>query len=112
MEKQGASVVITHQIIDGKQNEYENWLNEIVPLCKNATGHIDWQIIRPISDLTSTYTVIIRFDSTDHLKDWMDSNDRHRLIEKVTPLLDKGDDYFIKSGLDFLFNPLHNGSNI
>jgi len=112
MEKQGASVVITHQIIDGKQNEYENWLNEIVPLCKNATGHIDWQIIRPISDLTSTYTVIIRFDSTDHLKDWMDSNDRHRLIEKVTPLLDKGDDYFIKSGLDFLFNPLETKTKI
>lgn len=106
MEKQGASVVITHQVIDGKQNEYENWLNEIVPLCKNATGHIDWQIVRPIPNLTSTYTVIIRFDSTEHLKDWIDSNDRHSLIEKVAPLLDKGDSYFIKSGLDFLFNPL------
>lgn len=45
METQGASVVITHQIIDGKQSEYENWLNEIAPMCKNAVGHLDWQII-------------------------------------------------------------------
>ncbi|MDP4208105.1 MAG: antibiotic biosynthesis monooxygenase [Bacteroidota bacterium] len=106
MENQGASVVITHQIIDGKQNEYENWLNEIGPLCRNAVGHLDWQIIRPIPTLTSTYTVIIRFDSIEHLKDWMDSQERRRLIEKVGSLLDKGDNYFIKSGLDFLFAPL------
>jgi len=105
METQGASVVITHQVIDGKQSEYENWLNEIGPLCRNATGHIDWQIIRPIPALTSTYTVIIRFDSTQHLKDWMDSDERRQLIEKAGPLLDKGDNYFIKSGLDFLFDP-------
>ena len=106
MEKQGASVVITHQIIAGKHNEYENWLNEIGPVCKNAVGHLDWQIIRPIPTLTSTFTVIIRFDSTEHLKDWMNSLDRMRLIEKVQPLLDKGDNYFISSGLDFLFTPL------
>jgi antibiotic biosynthesis monooxygenase (ABM) superfamily enzyme len=105
MEKQGASVVINHQIKQGKENEYENWLNEIGPLCRNATGHLDWQIIRPIPTLTSTYTVVIRFDSTEHLKDWMYSQERSRLIEKAEPLLDKGDDYFIKSGLEFLFNP-------
>lgn len=105
MDKQGASVVITHQIIDGKEKEYENWLNEIGPLCRNAPGHLDWQIIRPIPGLTSTYTVIIRFDSTEHLKAWMDSTERRRLIEKVKSLLDKGDNYSISSGLDFLFTP-------
>jgi antibiotic biosynthesis monooxygenase (ABM) superfamily enzyme len=105
MEKQGASVVITHQIIEGKKRDYENWLNEIGPLCRNAAGHLDWQIIRPIPGLTSTYTVIIRFDSTEHLKNWMNSMDRQRLIEKVKPLLDSGDNYSINSGLDFLFTP-------
>ena len=105
MEKQGASVVITHQIIKGKENEYENWLDEIGPICRSATGHLDWQIIRPIPTLTSTYTVVIRFDSTEHLKDWMYSQERSRLIEKAEPLLDKGDAYIIRSGLDFLFIP-------
>lgn len=105
MDKQGASVVITHQIIEGKERDYESWLNEIGPLCRNAAGHLDWQIIRPIPGLTSTYTVIIRFDSTEHLKNWMNSMDRQRLIEKAKPLLDKGDNYSISSGLDFLFTP-------
>lgn len=112
METQGASVVITHQVIDGKQNEYENWLNEISPICRSATGHLDWQIVRPIPTLTSTYTVIIRFDSPEHLKDWMYSQERSQLIKKVEPFLDKGDDYFIKSGLDFLFMPFETKTKI
>ncbi|MDD4969346.1 MAG: antibiotic biosynthesis monooxygenase [Paludibacter sp.] len=106
MEKQGASVVISHQIREGKQSEYEKWLEEIGPICRNAAGNIDWQIIRPIPTLTSTYTVIIRFDTTEHLKDWMNSLERSDLIKKAQPLFEKGDDYYIKSGLDFLFTPL------
>jgi len=112
MEKQGASVVIIHQIKEGKQQEYENWLNEIGPLCRNATGHLDWQIIRPIPTLTSTYNVIIRFDSTEHLKDWMNSQERSRLIEKAIHLLDNGDNYSISSGLDFLFAPLEGKTRV
>lgn len=68
MENQGASVVISHHILDGKQQQYEQWLNEIVPLTRHAKGFIDWQIIRPIQGLTFVYTVIIRFDTIENLK--------------------------------------------
>lgn len=103
METQGASVVISHHILDGRQQEYEVWLDEIVPLAKQSEGFIDHQIIRPIRDLTFVYTVIIRFDTIDHLKNWIESEERKKLIQKVTPLFRKNDDYKIKSGLDFLF---------
>lgn len=112
MENQGASVVITHHILDGKQQEYEKWLNEIVPLTKHLEGFIDHQIVRPITDLTFIYTVIIRFDTISHLKNWMESNERKKMIEKVTPLFRKNDDYKIKSGLDFLFNAENEGNKV
>ncbi len=35
----------------------------------------------------------------------MDSPTRARLIEKVRPLLVTGDDFFVRSGLDFWFTP-------
>lgn len=107
MENEGASVVISHHIKSGKYHEYEAWLNEIGPLCRQWVGHIDWQIIRPIPELTFNYTVIIRFDTIAHLKSWMDSKERNELIEKAKPLLAKDDQYRIQSGLDFLF-PLGN----
>ncbi|WP_315055156.1 antibiotic biosynthesis monooxygenase [Chryseobacterium indoltheticum] len=103
METQGASVVITHHVLAGKQIEYEKWLDEILPVSKSAKGFIDWQIIRPIPDLTFVYTVIIRFDTIENLRTWMESDTRRKLIDKAHPLFTKKDNYEIKSGLDFLF---------
>ncbi|PJJ66951.1 antibiotic biosynthesis monooxygenase [Chryseobacterium geocarposphaerae] len=103
MENQGASVVISHHILDGKQQEYEQWLDEIVPLTRDSKGFIDHQIVRPIKGLTFVYTVIIRFDTIENLRSWMDSDARKRLIDKAAPLFRKNDYYKIKSGLDFLF---------
>lgn len=103
MEAQGATVVINHHILDGKQSEYEDWLNEIGPICRKSIGNIDWQIIRPIPNLTFNYTVIIRYDTIENLKLWMESEERKTLIEKAKPLFTKEDRYHIKSGLDFLF---------
>lgn len=102
---EGATAVITHRVREDKHAEYETWLNEIAPLCKASTGHLDWQIVRPIPGLTETYTVIIRFDTAAHLEQWMRSPTRNRLIEQVRPLLVTGDDFFIGSGLDFWFTP-------
>jgi len=101
----GATVVITHRVRDGKQRDYERWLEEIGPLCRNSPGHLDWQILRPIPGLTGTYTVVIRFDSNENLRDWMNSDHRKQLIEKVRPLLAIDDIYNIRSGLDFWFTP-------
>ena len=112
MENSGASVVITHHILEGKQKEYEKWLDEILPVSRHATGFIDLQIVRPIPKLTFVYTVIIRFDTIDNLKSWMESHDRKQLIEKASPFFRKNDRYQIKSGLDFLFNAENEGHKV
>jgi antibiotic biosynthesis monooxygenase (ABM) superfamily enzyme len=101
----GATVVITHRVRAGAQAGYDDWLNEIGPVCRAAPGHLDWQIVRPVAGLTTSYTVIIRFDTPDDLRRWMESPERRRLIEKVRPFLADDDDYTIHSGLDFLFTP-------
>lgn len=101
----GATVVITHRVREGSHLDYDKWLDEIGPLCRASTGNLDWHIIRPIPGLTSTYTIVIRFDTRAHLQAWMESPIRGNLIEKVKPLLVSGDDFFISSGLDFWFTP-------
>jgi len=101
----GATAVINHQVDKDKHAEYEAWLNEIAPQCQSAPGHLDLNVIRPIAGLTETYTIIIRFDTQSNLRGWMESAKRSELIAKVSPLLVKGDDFYINSGLDFWFTP-------
>jgi antibiotic biosynthesis monooxygenase (ABM) superfamily enzyme len=101
----GATVVITHRVRSDKHAEYEAWVNEISPLSRSAPGHLDWNLVRPIPGATETYTVIIRFQTIEHVKNWMNSNERKRLIEQVQPLLVSEDEFYISSGLDFWFTP-------
>lgn len=101
----GATVVITHRVLDGRQIDYEAWLDEIRPCCSSYPGFVDSQIIRPVAGVTGTFTVVIRFDTRDHLEAWMGSDVRKRLIEKARPLLARDDAFFVQSGLDFWFVP-------
>ena len=101
----GATVVITHRVRPDRHADYEAWLGEIGALCRAAPGHLDWQIVRPLPGLSTGYTVVIRFDTIGNLKQWMESPTRSRLIEQARPLLLDGDEFFIRSGLDFWFTP-------
>ncbi|MFZ6723299.1 antibiotic biosynthesis monooxygenase [Undibacterium sp. Ji49W] len=105
-ETLGATVVITHRVRDDRQADYEKWMKEIGPLCRSAVGSLDWQMIRPVPGFSSTYTVIVRFDTIAHLRAWTESPIRSQLIERVKPLLASDDDFFIRSGLDFWFTPM------
>ncbi len=104
-DNEGATAVITHRVRGDQHAAYERWLDQIAPLCKAAPGHLDWHIVRPIPGLTETYTVIIRFDTKEHLQQWMESKAREQLIAQVQPLFVGSDDFFVSSGLDFWFTP-------
>ncbi len=101
----GATIVITHRVRSDKHAEYEAWVSEISPLARSVPGHLDWNLVRPIPGASETYTVIIRFQTAEHLKNWINSSERKQLIEKVQPLLVSEDDFYISSGLDFWFTP-------
>ena len=103
--ERGATVVITHRIKDGAAAAYEAWLKEIGPVCRSFPGHLDWQIIRPIAGLSGTYTVVIRFDTEDHLQRWMYSDERKRFVEQARPLFEDEDQFHIRTGLDIWFAP-------
>lgn len=102
-DEQGATVVITHRIKAGGAGAYEAWLKEIGPVCRSYAGHLDWQIIRPIAGLSGTYTVVIRFDTEEHLRSWMFSEDRRKLVAKAQPLFVDEDRFHIRTGLDVWF---------
>jgi antibiotic biosynthesis monooxygenase (ABM) superfamily enzyme len=108
----GATVVITQRIREQNVKAYEDWLNEIQPICRSYVGHLDSHVIRPVAGMTDAYTFIIRFDTIHNLRRWMTSEDRRRLIEKARPLFVHDDYYAIRSGLDFWFTPTGEGVTV
>src|SRR5215471_3105455 len=103
-ERSEVTSVIRHNIKGGKQAVYQAWLREIVPTAANFPGHRGVNVIRPPAG-GSEYTVVLHFDTIDNLRAWLDSSQRHTLIEKVLPILAGEDNVEIKTGLEFWFTP-------
>ncbi len=83
---------------------YEAWVKEITPEAQRFPGHRGVNVIRP-HDASGTYTIVLHFDTLEHLTAWLESDTRARLVEKVRPLLVGGERIEIKTGLEFWFTP-------
>jgi antibiotic biosynthesis monooxygenase (ABM) superfamily enzyme len=103
-ERSEVTSVVRHTVRDKHQAAYEAWLKEILPVASRFPGHRGVNVIRPASGSTE-YTVVLHFDTIDHLQIWLDSQERRDLIAKVLPELAGDDRVEIKTGLEFWFTP-------
>jgi antibiotic biosynthesis monooxygenase (ABM) superfamily enzyme len=98
------SSAIHHRVKPGTEAQYETWLREITPTAERFPGHTGVNIVRPPGG-SGTYTIVLHFDSMAHLRGWLESQARKRLIDQVAPLLERREDIEIKTGLEFWFTP-------
>jgi len=96
--------IIQHRVRTANRERYEAWLRDVGREAERYSGHLGTNVIRPPDD-RGQYTIIIRFDRYEHLRDWVESDTRRDFIRRVEPILEGGDRIEIKSGLDFWFTP-------
>ena len=99
-----AAFVITHTIKAGEEGRYEQWLAEILKEVSSTPGYLGREIFRPVKG-ASKYTTIVRFASADQLREWSDSDTRKSFIDRVSDMLERGDQHEIITGIDFWFTP-------
>jgi antibiotic biosynthesis monooxygenase (ABM) superfamily enzyme len=92
--------VIRHDVRPEHQAAYEAWTREVVPIAQQFDGHHGVAVIRP-PDGGLTYTVVLHFDTLDHLKAWLESDIRRNLLTRVQPHLSHPGQVEIRPGLDF-----------
>jgi uncharacterized protein len=98
------TAVIRHRVKAGAEVPYEAWLREINLATQRIPGHFGVDILRPPKG-AGLYTIVLRFDTLEHLQGWLASETRQGLIAQVEPLLVHGDPVDIKTGLEFWFTP-------
>jgi antibiotic biosynthesis monooxygenase (ABM) superfamily enzyme len=96
--------VIRHTVRARSENRYEAWFREVTAIAQTFTGHRGVDFIRPPKG-SRTYTVVLRFDTSEHLKRWLSSDARKRLIAEIEPYLKGGDQVEVRTGLEFWFTP-------
>ena len=77
------TVFARHKIHPGKEQDFEDWLQEITRLQLDYPGFLGLEVIRPASCCEpNEHVSIFRYDTYEHLQHWMDSDDRTRMLEK------------------------------
>ncbi len=105
-DRQHASLafIITHVIATGAEPRYEEWLADILGAVSSFPGYLGRDIFRPAHGATN-YTTLVRFDTQEHLDAWAASEIRRSYIARVLDLLEHGDRYEVRTGIDFWFTP-------
>ncbi|HSC83997.1 MAG TPA: antibiotic biosynthesis monooxygenase [Pseudomonas sp.] len=95
------TLVIQHQPKPGREADYEGWLRRITRVAAGYPGHLGVNVIRD----GSRFVCVLRFNSTPQLQAWLDSSDRHQLIEEVSPLLVADEQLQVEASHEFWFTP-------
>jgi antibiotic biosynthesis monooxygenase (ABM) superfamily enzyme len=98
------TTVILHRPLADAVGRYEDWLKEIVPVAQRFAGHQGVNVIRPHGS-SDAYTIVLHFDTVEHLRAWLDSDVRSQLIAKIRPFLRAEEHVDIKTGFEFWFTP-------
>jgi len=59
----------------GAEAQYEAWLKSITSAAQRFPGHRGVNIIRP-PEGSGRYTIVLRFDTLEHLQAWLGSETR------------------------------------
>ena len=71
-QQKSVTLVISHVLDPEHGQQYEAWLGKIMPIAAEFPGHLGANVIRPAPG-QEFMGVIIRFDTSEHLYAWTQS---------------------------------------
>ena len=78
-QQKSVTLVISHTLDPEHGKRYEQWLGKIMPVAAEFPGHLGANVIRPAPG-QNLWSVIIRFDTIEHLYAWTQSETRRELV--------------------------------
>jgi antibiotic biosynthesis monooxygenase (ABM) superfamily enzyme len=79
------TTTVTRRVKPGHEPFYEQFLEGIIAAATRFPGHLGVEVFRPQSVSTGEYRVVYRFDSGEHLRAWLDSDEHAAWLERAEP---------------------------
>lgn len=79
------TTTVTRQVKPGHEPFYERFLEGIIAAASRYPGHLGVEVFRPVSASAGEYRVVYRFDTREHLRAWLDSEEHAAWLERAEP---------------------------
>ena len=85
--REGFTAVISHDVRPGRERDFERWQDKAAKAQEKFPGFMGTELFRPVEGIQENWVVVCRFDTRQHLEDWLESESRAELLHE-------GHDYF------------------
>jgi antibiotic biosynthesis monooxygenase (ABM) superfamily enzyme len=79
------TTTVTRRVKPGHEAVYEQFLAGIISAASEFPGHLGVEVFRPQSATAGEYRTVYRFDSAEHLRAWLDSDEHAAWLERAEP---------------------------
>jgi hypothetical protein len=79
------TTTVTRRVKPGHEPFYDQFLEGIIAAASQFPGHLGVEVFRPESAAAGEYRIVYRFDTGEHLRAWLDSDERAAWVERAEP---------------------------
>lgn len=99
------TLIFRRRVKRGSERAFEEWVRGITQAALQFLGHRGAGILRPGAGQRPEYTIVFRFDSLEHARQWEDSEVRAEWVARVGAFTEGEAQIERVSGLEFWFTP-------
>ncbi len=81
--------IITVSVKPGMEEAYRAWVDRIRQMEARFPGYRGLQLQPPIPGLQDDWVSLLRFDTSEHLNAWLESDARRTALQEVEPFIDQ-----------------------
>jgi uncharacterized protein len=79
------TTTVTRRVKPGHEPFYDQFLAGINAAASRFPGHLGVEVFRPQTAAAGEYRIVYRFDTSEHLHAWLDSDERAAWLERAEP---------------------------
>ena len=79
------TATVTRRVKPGHEPFYDQFLAGINAAASRFPGHLGVEVFRPQTAAAGEYRIVYRFDTSEHLHSWLDSDERAAWLERAEP---------------------------
>jgi uncharacterized protein len=79
------TTTVTRRVKPGHEPDYEQFLEGIIAAASKFPGHLGAEVFRPEDAAAGEYRTVYRFDTAEHLRLWLDSDEHAGWLERAEP---------------------------
>jgi antibiotic biosynthesis monooxygenase (ABM) superfamily enzyme len=97
------TAVIMSTVIPGYEPQFERWHARVQERQSAYPGFLGCEVQPPTGMFQQEWVTLLRFDSNEHLDNWLESDERRQLLREATGIIDQSSERRVRTSFEGWF---------